>query len=332
MALCSPDQMAQALGFECTVTGYGMFSSEPAQMLLAPLGLQLPYRVVLGTAGVSRGPGVGTTHTFCSISVENSLQIKLIWDEINSLSVLRTDWEAKTKLDLDRMCESMKMTMAKPGENGDFSAGHMEHLPGSFRNGGSAIIVCVLEILEHGDITWKSLLPVLQKKPRPCHAVLVLTKVPWEILITPQKTIDSRATLSGCVILFHLQHHKPTSSAACEAVMPYLYLDCLLVVSSFVHNPVNVAAPSGFETGLRTDRTEVTSTFLVALATRKVIPYAQNKQPENPQTDVRCGNFTRHIQGRFFLLNFDTRFAFLRIPKIPVISENVDLKAQIQFD
>lgn len=52
---------------------------------------------------------------------------------------------------------------------------------------------------------------------RPCHAVLVLTKVPWEILITPQKTIDSRATLSGCVILFHLQHHKPTSSAACEA-------------------------------------------------------------------------------------------------------------------
>lgn len=47
-------------------------------------------------------------------------------------------------------------------------------------------------------------------------------------------------------------------------VMPYLYLDCLLVVSSFVHNPVNVAAPSGFETGLRTDRTEVTSTFLVA--------------------------------------------------------------------
>lgn len=72
--------------------------------------------------------------------------------------------------------------------------------------------------------------------------------------------------------------------------------------------------------------------LFLLVATRKVIPYAQNKQPENPQTDVRCGNFTRHIQGRFFLLNFDTRFAFLRIPKIPVISENVDLKAQIQFD
>lgn len=33
MALCSPDQMAQALGFECTVTGYGMFSSEPSKCL-----------------------------------------------------------------------------------------------------------------------------------------------------------------------------------------------------------------------------------------------------------------------------------------------------------
>lgn len=56
-------------------------------MLLAPLGLQLPYRVVLGTAGVWRGPGVGTTHTFCSISVENSLQIKLIWVSQCHLSV-----------------------------------------------------------------------------------------------------------------------------------------------------------------------------------------------------------------------------------------------------
>lgn len=44
-------------------------------------------------------------------------------------------------------------------------------------------------------------------------------------------------------------------------VMPYVYFDCLLVRSSFVHNPVNVTALMGFETGLRRGRIEVTSTF-----------------------------------------------------------------------
>lgn len=46
-------------------------------------------------------------------------------------------------------------------------------------------------------------------------------------------------------------------------VMPYVCFDCLLVRSSFVHNPVNVTTLTGFETGLRRGRTEVASIFSV---------------------------------------------------------------------
>lgn len=44
--------------------------------------------------------------------------------------------------------------------------------------------------------------------------LLVLTKVPWEIvLITPQKTmISSQVTLRNWVILFDLQQHKSTAT------------------------------------------------------------------------------------------------------------------------
>lgn len=66
--------------------------------------------------------------------------------------------------------------------------------------------------------------------------------------------------------------------------------------------------------------------------TRKRIPYAQNKQPENPQTDVKFGHFKWNSHGTFFLLNLDRHFAFSHIPKIPVFSGNVDFKAQIQLD
>lgn len=65
-------------------------------------------------------------------------------------------------------------------------------------------------------------------------------------------------------------------------------------------------------------------------STIKRIPYAGNKQPEDPQTDVRFGHFPWNIQGSFFLL--DTHFAFLHIPKISVSSGNVYFKAPIQLD
>lgn len=44
----------------------------------------------------------------------------------------------------------------------------------------------------------------------------------------------------------------------------YISFDRLLVSSTFVHNPVDVTAFTGFETGLRRGRTEVTNTFSVA--------------------------------------------------------------------
>ena len=58
--------------------------------------------------------------------------------------------------------------------------------------------------------------------------------------------------------------------------MPYVYFDCLLVGSSFVRNPVNVTALTGFEIGLRRGRTEVTSTSSVAC---KVIKKVVEKIP-----------------------------------------------------
>lgn len=58
--------------------------------------------------------------------------------------------------------------------------------------------------------------------------------------------------------------------------MHYVYGDCLLVKSSLIHKPMNVIALTGFETGLRRGRTEVTSTFLVA---HKVIKKVIEKIP-----------------------------------------------------
>lgn len=48
--------------------------------------------------------------------------------------------------------------------------------------------------------------------------LLLLAKVPWEIIITtPQKTmIHSQVTLSNRVTLFNVWQDKTTSSAACE--------------------------------------------------------------------------------------------------------------------
>ncbi|EOB02621.1 hypothetical protein Anapl_09468 [Anas platyrhynchos] len=85
--------------------------------LWAPLGWQLLYRLLLGTAGVWRGPGVATRSTSCCMSMEISLKLNLIWayaardlDEAPSRAALRTQGSALVALSMPgQLTRSLKV-------------------------------------------------------------------------------------------------------------------------------------------------------------------------------------------------------------------------------